>query len=132
MPVPTAREPPHDCHAMRVTRPVGSPPLKILDGFTCPKPVPCANIPARRPRVGIAPGAGAEGRADGEAAAAGLGAVTGAAARPGLLAVTVIVTAGAGPACDEAEQPVTAARLTAAMAAAAPLTGRRAGAPGGG
>jgi hypothetical protein len=79
--------------------------------------------------VGIAPGAGAAGWADCEAAAAGLGAVTGAAALPGLLAVTVTVTAGAGPACDEAEQPVTAARLTAAMAAAAQLTGRRAAAP---
>src|SRR6516162_3735665 len=39
---------------MWVTSPVGSPPLKILAGRTSPNPVPCANTPAGRPRVGTA------------------------------------------------------------------------------
>jgi hypothetical protein len=31
---------------------VGSPPLKMLDGLTCPKPLPWAKMPANSPNVG--------------------------------------------------------------------------------
>src|SRR5215471_1494842 len=39
---------------MCVTRPVGSPPLKISAGLTFPQPVPCTNSPAGRPRTATA------------------------------------------------------------------------------
>src|ERR1022692_1972498 len=39
---------------MWVSRPVGSPPLKILAGLTCPKPAPCAKTPTGRPSTGAA------------------------------------------------------------------------------
>src|SRR5581483_3946615 len=44
--------PPHDCQLTLVTRPVGSPPLKILRGLARPKPVPWANTPASLPSTG--------------------------------------------------------------------------------
>src|SRR6202167_5820654 len=52
VPVAFACAPPHDDQTTWVTRPVGSPPLKILDGLTSPKPVPLANTPAGWPSVG--------------------------------------------------------------------------------
>ena len=39
-----------------VTSPVGSPPLKILAGLTCPNPWPCAKSPVSWPSVGTAGG----------------------------------------------------------------------------
>src|SRR5207247_2046532 len=60
MPVPDARAPPQDVQVMCETRPVGSPPLKILAGRTCPKPSPWAKMPAGRPSVGTTGAAGLE------------------------------------------------------------------------
>src|SRR5215475_6151971 len=54
VPVPSARAPPQDVQVICETRPVGSPPLKILGGLTWPKPAPWANRPAGRPSVGTA------------------------------------------------------------------------------
>src|SRR6185437_6285132 len=56
MPVPDARAPPQDVQVICETRPVGSPPLKTLDGLIWPKPAPWANRPAGRPSVGTAAG----------------------------------------------------------------------------
>src|SRR5215475_7518231 len=54
MPVPYALAPPQNFQVICETRPVGSPPLKILDGRTWPKPSPWAKTPAGRPSVGTA------------------------------------------------------------------------------
>src|SRR4029077_13038654 len=54
MPVPDARPPPQDVQMICETRPVGSPPLKTLDGLIWPKPAPWAKKPAGRPSVGTA------------------------------------------------------------------------------
>src|ERR1700683_261359 len=64
VPVAVAWVPPHDDHTTFVTRPVGSPPLKILAGLTCPNPCPWAKSPASWPSVGTP-----AGLADGDAEA---------------------------------------------------------------
>src|ERR1700689_4799299 len=71
VPVAVAWAPPHDDHTTLVTRPLGSPPLKILPGLTCPNPCPWAKSPASWPSVGTP-----AGLADGDAEA-GTGAVPG-------------------------------------------------------
>src|SRR5258708_19161772 len=83
IPVATAWAPPHDFHTTCVTRPVGSPPLKILDGLTCPNPLPRAKTPVCRPSGGTAGARLVEAATDGEDLAAGF--------RPGVGA------GGAGP-----------------------------------
>src|SRR5215472_7410075 len=122
MPVATAWAPPHDLQTTCVTRPVGSPPLKISEGLTCPNPWPCAKTPAGWPSVGTAadgpPEAGAAGEevvvtligAVGEAGDAVVGGGVVVALRVGAL--------GAAAACETAEQPA-AARPAEAMATAA-------------
>src|ERR1700733_10421395 len=111
VPVAVALAPPHDDHTTCVTRPVGSPPLKILAGFTCPNPCPWAKSPASWPSVGTP-----AGLADGDAEA-------GTVAVPGgtvgwLTAVALGVEAGlgellvAGGAADEHPRvPPSTARL---------------------
>jgi hypothetical protein len=54
IPVPVARGPPQPDQWILLTRPVGSPPLKILGGSALPKPVPWEKSPARRPSTGRA------------------------------------------------------------------------------
>src|SRR5260221_415657 len=60
IPVATAWAPPHDFPTTCVTRPVGSPPVKILDGLTCPNPRPRPKTPVGRPSGGT-PAAGLVG-----------------------------------------------------------------------
>src|SRR5580692_3438442 len=126
VPVAVAWVPPHDDHATCVTRPVGSPPLKILAGFTCPNPCPWAKSPASWPSVGTP-----AGLADGDAEA-------GTVAVPGetvgwLTAVALGVAVGlgellvAGGAADE-QPPASAARPIRTIAAAVRLAVRRASA----
>src|ERR1700683_395796 len=56
VPVAVAWASPHDNHTTVGTRPVGSPPLKILAGFTCPNPCPWAKSPTSWPSVGTPAG----------------------------------------------------------------------------
>src|SRR6516165_6025628 len=93
MPDPVAFAAPQELQASLVTRPVGSPPLKILAGLTCPNPAPCANRPASRPSTGTA----ALDPADaGDAAGAGpAGGVAGAEAGPVAAAADVAALLGA-------------------------------------
>src|SRR5258708_22548457 len=78
IPVATAWAPPHDFHTTCVTRPVGSPPLKILDGLTCPNPWPRAKTPVGCPSGGTAAAGLVEAVADREDVLAGLGPAVGA------------------------------------------------------
>src|SRR5258708_22231736 len=66
MPAATVGAPPHDLQGRCATSPVGSPPLKILGGLTCPNPWPCAKTPAGRPSVGTGPAGLADAGTDGE------------------------------------------------------------------
>src|ERR1700728_615963 len=127
VPVAVAWAPPHDDHTTLVTRPVGSPPLKILPGLTCPNPCPCAKSPASWPSAGTAAGV-----ADGDAEA-GTVAVPGEAV--GWLAAVALGVAGAlgellaaGGAADE-QPPASTARPTSAIAAPARAATDRATAP---
>src|SRR5438309_2706324 len=52
MPVPVATVAPQSLHRMKLTTPVGSPPLDTPVGATWPKPDPWAKTPVARPRVG--------------------------------------------------------------------------------
>src|ERR1700689_200641 len=110
VPVAVAWASPHDNHTTCVTRPVGSPPLKILAGLTCPNPCPWAKSPASWPSVGTPAGlAGGDGDAG-----AGPVAVPGEAVG-GLTAVALGVAVGlgellvAGGAADE-QPPASTAR----------------------
>src|SRR5579863_1128189 len=109
MPEPTAWAPPHELQVTSVTRPVGSPPLKILVGLTCPKPCPCANTPASRPSTGTAV-LGVAGACDatGVAGAAGV-AVAAADAATVAVAAGVAVCPGLAAGDRPAEHPVRAA-----------------------
>src|SRR5580698_2098848 len=126
VPVAVAWVPPHDDHTTCVTRPVGSPPLKILAGLTWPNPCPWAKSPASWPSVGTP-----AGLADGDAEA-------GTVAVPGetvgwltAVALGVAATLGellaAGGAEDE-HPPASTARPASAIAAPARLAMRRAAA----
>src|SRR5215831_10042707 len=120
MPVATAWAPPHDVQTTCVTRPVGSPPLKISAGLICPNPWPCAKTPAGWPSGGTAADGLAEARAVGEEVVATLagGEAGGAVVVAGVVAVAVArgaVALGAAAACETAEQPA-AARPAEAIA----------------
>src|ERR1700728_123416 len=127
VPVAVAWVPPHDDPTTCVTRPVGSPPLKILAGLTCPNPCPWAKSPASWPSVGIP-----AGLADGDAEA-------GTVAVPGetvgwltAVALGVAVALGellaAGGAADE-HPPASTARPTSAIPAPARAPTNRVTAP---
>src|ERR1700733_4552033 len=126
VPVAGAWAPPHDDHTTCVTRPVGSPPLKILAGLTWPNPCPWAQSAASWPSVGTP-----AGLADGDAEA-------GTVAVPGetvgwltAVALGVAATLGellaAGGAEDE-HPPASTARPASAIAAPARPAMRRAAA----
>jgi hypothetical protein len=101
---------------------VGSPPLKILVGLTCPNPAPWAKTPDSWPSVGLAGGGAVEVWATGvglvvDGAAVVAGTVAVAVAVAAAVAGALTVAAGPAVACGVAEHPVTAARLAATIAA---------------
>jgi len=104
---------------------VGSPPLKIFEGLTCPNPWPSAKTPAGWPSVGTAAGGPADAGAVGKDVVATLvgavGEAGGAVVGAGVVALAVtlgVVALEAAAARETAEQPA-AVRPAEAMATAA-------------
>src|SRR5260370_23664652 len=116
IPVATAWAPPHDFHTTCVTRPVGAPPLKILDGLTCPNPWPRAKTPVGRPSGGTAAAGLVEAVTDGEDVVAGLG--------------LVVRAGGEGPASRPGVGPAVAGAAHGRAAAQPPVAGEPPRGPG--